>query len=135
MIIVCKERQQELADYISEHAGGTYTVDAGYFFGLERNGKLAAVVAATDYKVRSIGFHIAATGMLSIEFLKYCFDYAFNFLGVNRIVTTVDSTNLKSMRFSERVGFILEHSIKDASREGDLNIMTMTRKQCYLLDK
>jgi hypothetical protein len=133
MIVV--DQQKELATYISNVTGGTYSTDTGQFIGLERNGRLVACVACTDCNGSSAQLHIGISGRLDIDFLCFCFEYAFHQLKLKRIATVVDSSNTKSLKFSANCGFQTDHIIKDAGIDGDLHILTMYPHQCKLLNK
>lgn len=133
MIII--DRQQELADFIGEKTGGTYTPITGRFIGLETAGRIVACVAYTDYNGKSVQMHVACETRFNMDFLVFCFDYAFNRLMINKALTVVDSTNQKSLRFSQKLGFEIAHTIKDAGKEGDLYLLSMVRAQCKLLNK
>jgi hypothetical protein len=81
--------------------------------------------------------HVAAVPgarWMTREFLWVCFDYPFNQLRVNKILGLVDSTNVPAQRFDQNLGFVLEHSIKDAGKVGDLLVYSMTRQQCRFLE-
>jgi hypothetical protein len=133
MIVV--DRQKELASYLSNDTGGTYSTDTGQFIGLERNGRLVACVACTDCNGSSAQLHIGISERLDIDFLCFCFEYAFHQLNLKRIATVVDSSNTKSLKFSANCGFQTDHIIKDAGIDGDLHILTMYPHQCKLLNK
>jgi hypothetical protein len=133
MIVV--DRQKELASFQSNVTGGTYSTDTGQFIGLERNGRLVACVACTDCNGSSAQLHIGISERLDIDFLCFCFEYAFHQLKLKRIATVVDSSNTKSLKFSANCGFQTDHIIKDAGIDGDLHILTMYPHQCKLLNK
>jgi len=132
MIVI--ERQKEQAEFIAFVTGGTYSTETGRFIGLEKKGKLVAVCGYTDYNGNSVQMHIALNGRFTYEFLRFCFDYAFNQLNVKRVVTVVDSANKKSLKFSFNCGFQIEHIVKDAGVEEDLYILSMYPFQCKLLN-
>lgn len=126
-----------LGPWISERTGGTYHGGAATI-GLENSdGTIAGGVLFDQYTGRSICIHVAGTSVnwITREFLRVCFDYPFNQLGVIKLIGLVDSTNLQARSFDENVGFTLETTIKDASKYGDLLIYSMTRQQCRFLKK
>ncbi len=125
---------ERIGPWVCERTGGEYqATDAA--IGLERDGKLIAGVLYDSYMVNSICMHVAAEGAnwLNREFLQIVFDYPFNQAKVNKILGLVDSTNTQACRFDEHIGFVLEATIKDAGRHGDLLIYSMTRQQCRYL--
>lgn len=70
----------------------------------------------------------------SREWFAAIFDYPFNRLQVKKISGQVASTNHAAARLDERMGFVKEASIKDYFPGGDLDIYTMTREQCRILN-
>lgn len=76
--------------------------------------------------------HVAGEGghWMTRNFARVCFEYPFVKLGVKKILGFVDSDNEQARRYDERLGFVLEAVIKDASENGDLCVYSMTREQC-----
>lgn len=126
---------EDLKDFISNKTGGTYSTETAAFIGWSVNGKLKAVVACTDYTGRSCQLHIAVDGFVRPYFYLFCFQYAFNQLGVNTILTTIDSTNIKSKRLSEHLGFKCVYTIQDAGKYGDIYLMSMKRFECRIMSQ
>jgi RimJ/RimL family protein N-acetyltransferase len=108
----------------------------GTAIGLQENGELIAGVLYDNYNGRSISMHVASNGTgawMTREYLRVCFDYPFNQLGVNVIIGLVDSENLAARKFDEALGFKLEHSVPNAGPKGDLLLYSMTAAQCRFL--
>ncbi len=104
--------------------------------GLERDGVMVGGVIYDHYNGANICMHIASSGRWSREFCSYIFHYPFNELGVKRITGFVDPSNLKSIKWCERIGAVLEARLADAHPAGDLLIYKLTRELCkYLKDK
>jgi RimJ/RimL family protein N-acetyltransferase len=58
------------------------------------------------------------------------FNYAFNVLGLERLVSYAEISNTKSIEITERVGF----KCVDTSPDGTMNKYLMTREDCHMLD-
>ena len=133
--IVC-EPTGYIADWIFDaiHGGKAPSVDG--VVGLASETGLIAGVAYTDYNGRSVGAHIAAAGdgWLTREFLWAIFFYPFSVLGVNKILCQIDSGNEKSLKLNAHMGFVVEHTIKDAGCKNDMVITSMDKSQCKWLN-
>ncbi len=118
--------------WVCERLGSRWDPSCGNVIGLERDGALIAGVVFDNFLGRSVSMHIASEGAhwLNRSFITACFAYPFKQLGVGKVIGPVDSTNEKARRFNEHLGFEVECLIKDAGREGDLLLFTMTRQQC-----
>ncbi len=121
-----------IGPWVCHRTGGVFDY-IGVAIGLERDGELIAGVLYDNYNGRSICMHVAAvpgSRWMTREYLRVCFDYPFNRAKVTKILGMVDSTNAPARRFDEHLGFTLESTIKDAGKDGDLLIYSMTRQQC-----
>ena len=123
-----------MGSWLCERTGGVYTGD-GQYIGLADGFNLQAVVGYDHWNGVSINMHVAAEGSrwMTKEYLRYCFHYPFNEIGVKKIVGLVDESNEKARRFDEHLGFKLETRIKDACKGGDLLIYSMTRQECRFI--
>lgn len=134
--MIIMDRQEELSAFIHELTGGMYPVESCRFIGYTRQEKIIACIAATDYMGGSVGYHIATIGLMPVHFLKFALEYAFDLLKVKKILSTVSADNLKSFKFCKHLGFVVEHTIKDAGRNGaDLHVLSLKREQSYILNK
>lgn len=125
--------------WVCARTGGNYAPEDAATIGLidPVTGGLLAGVLFDSYNGRSICMHVAAVPgarWMTKRFLWVCFDYPFNQAKVNKIIGLVDSTNAPAQSFDEHLGFIREATIKDAGKDGDLLIYTMTRQQCRFLE-
>lgn len=100
-------------------------------------GKLLGGVIFQNYQLRSVVLHVASWGpnWLSADILWMIFDYAFNQLGVEKVLGFVPSNNEKALQFDLKVGFQEETRIKDVVPGGDLVVLYMYRKNCRWLDR
>jgi len=127
---------EDVCRWTARRTGGEYYAGSGQGVGLEKDGELIAGVLFDNFNGRSVQMHVAAVPgrrWMTREYLRFCFSYPFDQMGVNKIIGLVDSTNVDAMRFDLHLGFEQEAVIEGAGRFGDLHILTMTREQCRFL--
>lgn len=131
------EDYQRIADFISEKIGYGRKTDNFTAIGIESDGKLLAGVTYSEYNGSNITAGIAGIGKqwLTKSFLHFMFYYPFIQAGASRITACVETNNLQSQRFVEKLGFELEFKMKRAGRFGDLLIYRMFREDCKYLEK
>lgn len=132
MIVTDKDR---IGPWVCDRTGGTYEPTTSAAIGWEQDGELVSGVLYDMYNGRSICMHVAAEKPVTRTFTKVAFDYAFNQLGVGKVIGLVDSTNDAALRFDRKLGFVEEARIQDAGKYGDLVLLSMTRRQCRWLDQ
>lgn len=127
--------QDVLGQWLCERTKGEYTPNTAQYIGLEENGEIIAVVGYDNYNGASVSMHVAGEGKrwMNREFLWYAFHYPFVEVGVNVIIGLVSSTNQAALNLDKHLGFEEACVIKNASPDGDLHILTMTREQCKFL--
>jgi len=122
--------------WVADRNGHDYLSGSCTALGWARHGVLVAGVLFNEYNGRSVQMHVASDGSrhwMTREFLRACFWYPFEQLGVRKIIGLVDSTNHDAQRFDEHLGFVRECVIKDAGKVEDLIVYSMTRQQCRFL--
>lgn len=102
--------------------------------GWKRN-ELVAAVLFNGYTKTNICMHVVSEGKhwMTREYLRVCFDYPFNQVGVKRITGVVESGNEAALRFNRHLGFREEAVIHDGCEAGDLILMGMYRDECRFL--
>lgn len=98
--------------------------------------RLVAGAIFSDYNGAAVQVHLAAepgAKWMTKAYLGFCFQYAFNQLGVNKVLGYVGSANEAAQRFDEHIGFRLETTIPGAHKDGTLLIYSMTREECRWL--
>lgn len=124
-----------IGPWVCERIHQAYT-EGVISIGYEQDGNIIAGVIYEGYNGRSVAMHVAGEGnWLSREYLWAVFHYPFEVLKVVKIVAGVSSSNVKAMKLDLALGFIIEATIKDAAKDGDLNILTMTKDQCSWLKR
>ena len=132
------EHYNRIADFVSEQIGYGNSKHGNFVaVGLEDDGKLIAGVVYSDFNGSNITAGIAGIGKqwLTRGFLHFIFYYPFCQAGASRITACVETNNLQSQRFVEKLGFELEFSMKRAGRFGDLLIYRMFREDCRYLER
>lgn len=130
--------QEEIfGPWLAKLLGNTWYPGKGSIIGLWEDG--VGPIAGCLYEAcngASVMGSLAGIGKkwMTREYLWFCYHYPFEQLGVNKIIGTVDSSNLAARKLDEHMGFVLEATLKQAAPNGgDLLIYTMTKDQCKWL--
>lgn len=136
--MIVTNRQQELGEWVCKRLDKEYVHGEAQYIGLEIKGKIVAVSMWAGFNGASVYSHIAIEGTLNkefFEFLWFSFYYAFEQLGVKKIIGLVEASNDKALKLDKHLGYEIEATIKDASPTGDLHILTITKSQCKYLKR
>lgn len=105
--------------------------------GLERDGELIAGVLYEGFNGRNVWMHVAAEPgkkWMTRDYLRYCFHYPFNEMGVDRVSGYVSASNADARRLDEHLGFKQEAVLAGAASDGgDVLIYVMRRGDCRFL--
>lgn len=105
--------------------------------GLERDGELVAGVIYEGFNGRNVWMHVGSVPgrrWLVREYLRYCFEYPFNEMGVDRVSGYVESSNADARKFDEHLGFREEARLAGAAKDGsDVILYVMWRDECRFL--
>lgn len=122
---------------IMARVGGLFNETTDHCISLHRDGILQGGVVYTGFLHASIMLHMAGneTNWATRDFLWMVFDYAFNQLGVRKLVGLVPSNNTRAISVDLRLGFRLEGRLTEmlADPHEDLLILTMLKKDCKWL--
>lgn len=106
--------------------------------GLERDGELVAGVIYEGFTGSNVWMHVAAepgAKWMTREYLRYCFYYPFNEMGVQRVTGYVEASNALARRFDEHLGFRQEAVLKGAATDGgDVILYVMWKDECRYVD-
>ena len=120
--------------WVASNLEAKYHAETSAAIGLVRNDEIVAGVIYENYNGRSLMVHIAITGRLTPQYLRDIFRYPFVTCAVNKIIAPVSSTNVKSIKLVENMGFIAEGRIRDAAPDGDIIMYTMAKDDCRFID-
>jgi RimJ/RimL family protein N-acetyltransferase len=122
----------EHARLITQAAGTFFNPECDRVVSWTADGKLLGGVTFTCFRTASIQMHIASFDdrFVSRSRIRFVFHYAFEQLGVRKIILTIPSGNLKSVQFCQKLGFSEEARVTDAFPDGDLILMTMRAADC-----
>lgn len=105
--------------------------------GLERDGELVAGVLYEGFNGKNVWMHVAAepgSQWMTRPFLRYCFEYPFNEMKVDRVSGYVNASNEAARRLDEHLGFKQEARLTGAAPDGgDVLIYVMWRQDCRFL--
>jgi RimJ/RimL family protein N-acetyltransferase len=105
--------------------------------GLERDGQLIAGVLYEGFTGRNVWMHVAAEPgkkWMTREYLRYCFHYPFNEMGVDRVSGYVAASNADARKLDEHLGFKPEATLRGAAPDGsDVILYVMWRDDCRFL--
>lgn len=94
-------------------------------------GKFWGGVLFTNFTTVAIQMHMAGDpGWINRPLIWACFDYPFRQLGVDQVLATVPSTNQRSLEITLRLGFSALTLIPAAVKDGDMLVLSMSRKEC-----
>lgn len=104
---------------------------------VNNEGELVAGVIYNNYTGHDISMHVASTyGTLWARphILRDLFAFPFNQLKCRRVTGFVSAANAHTIPFDEHLGFVREGILRDATPEGDMHIIGMTRSECRWLE-
>jgi hypothetical protein len=107
----------------------------GHIIGLaDSEGQMIAGAWFEGWNEASIMVHMVVDGRLNREFLWFIAWYPFEQLKVRKVIAPIESDNIRSKKWVEKYGFVLEAALKDAAPKGDLLIYTLKSDQCKWLN-
>lgn len=131
-------QENRLLPWAQERTNAVYRRDA-YTIGLEKGGKLVAVVVYDAFGENDVNMHIASDGSrawLNKELLVSAFAYPFIQLGLLRVTGLVPADNADALRFDEHLGFVREGYHPKAGPGGtDLISLGLLKENCRFIPK
>lgn len=124
-------------DWIMGRVGGLFNERTDQSIAVHREGRIKGGVVYTGFLGASIMLHMAGTedNWATRDFLWMVFDYAFNQLGVRKLVGLVPSSNARAISVDLRLGFRLEGRLTEmlTDPDDDLLVLTMSKVNCKWL--
>lgn len=131
---------QRIAQWVVERIPDM-VIEAGSFEAIgvsDDEGNIVAGVIYNNFTGCDISMHVAAEhGRLwaKPDVLRGLFAFPFNQLKCRRVTGFVDSTNLHTLSFDQKIGFQIEGRLRDATPHGDMIVLGMTRNECRWLER
>jgi RimJ/RimL family protein N-acetyltransferase len=124
---------EDIGNWVAERIAGEFYSKSSSAIGLQKDGETIAGVIYENWNRQSIFCHIAIEGRMTKEYLKAIFDYPFNVCNVKKIIVPVVSSHAKSIKLVTKMGFVEEARLKEASPDGDIIFLTLTKENCRFL--
>lgn len=105
---------------------------------LDSSGNQVAGVVFNHFTGHDIAMHVAAEHgkvWATPRVLSFLFGYPFNQLKCRRVTGFVSVANAHTLPFDLKLGFKVEGRLRDATPEGDMIVIGMTRNECRWLGK
>ena len=102
--------------------------------GWEKDGILIAGTAFENFNNNNMFGHQRIDSPAPREYWFQVANYIFNIAKVKRFTATVEADNHKAIKLNKHIGFVIEATLKDAGRNGDLLIMTLWPENCRMLN-
>jgi hypothetical protein len=118
-----------IGPWVADKTNGPYDPINSTSIGWVKDRILAGVTYYSYTKKNVFAAVAVDTHYLPKEFLNYIFYYPFVQCGCSRITVTISSANIKSLRFTEKLGFKKEASLEDADEHGDLILMRLFKHE------
>jgi L-amino acid N-acyltransferase YncA len=124
--------------WVMQRVGGVFNHITDQCIALHRDGHIRGGVVYTGFLGASIMLHMAGSedNWATRDFLWMVFDYAFNQLGVRKLIGLVASRNTRAISVDLRLGFRLEGRLTEMlpDSDEDLLILTMLKRDCKWLN-
>lgn len=106
--------------------------------GLEKGGKLVAVVVFDTFSECDCNMHVASDGTkawMNKALLLSAFAYPFVQLGLRRVTGIVPAKNAAALAFDKNLGFEEEGICRHALPDDDIIILGLLREKCRFVPK
>lgn len=134
--IICSDKEKiRIGEWVYAKTGGTFVPEISQAIGLEQDGELIAGAVYESWNGVAMYVHLAIANKhgLTRDFIKFNFKYAFDQIGVRKLIGLVSSANSNAIKLNKHFGYEIEAVIKDGVPDGDMLIFTMNRQQCKYL--
>jgi len=117
-------------EWVAMRVGTVFNDKLDHCIGVHWHGRMKGGVVFSGYVGAAIMVHMAGdeSNWATRDFLWMVFDYAFNQLGVRKLLGTVAATNTRALAIDLRMGFHIEARLRDVLPDGgDLLVLVMDR--------
>lgn len=129
--------RERVARWVAEGGDPLARYGNYYAMGAERDGELVSGIVIDHVLEGANAFaHIAVDkpGKDTAALLRAFFDYAFRQCGLKRVSGMCPSVWEKVLAFDLKLGFEVEHVLKDGYPGGDMILLVMWRDKCRWLE-
>lgn len=121
---------------IAKHAGVNFLPGVDQVVARTKEGRLLGGVIFNNYTKASINLHMAGfdNHWATRDFIWCVFHYAFVQLQCKKVFGQVPASNSRAIQINARLGFHIEHIVKDVFPDGDLVVLAMYKDECVWLD-
>ena len=123
----------EVHQWMAKRLGTAHCSCLSMALGDWRGGRINAGVLFENWNQASVIAHLAIDGKTSPQFLRSAASYAFDDLGVRKIIAPISSRNERMRRMAEKIGFVVEGTLRDCELGGDIVLMTVNRANCRFM--
>lgn len=129
------EHGRRLARLSNPSGGGLFNPLTDQCIARVKDGALLGGVIFDNYTQAAIGVHTAGfvRHWVNRDLIWVTFDYAFNQLGVRKMIGLTPSNNTDAIKFNTSAGFTVETIVKDVFPDSDLLIFSLYKKDCKWL--
>lgn len=139
MSTVIYGQRERLIGWAAEHIGIRAFKSDAQAIGLERGGDLIAVAVFDTFSTTDCMIHIASDGSghwLTRAFLAHVFSFPFIQCGYLRVMSPIDESNQRALRFNRHLGFEQEGRHPFAAKDGGAVLtMGLLRDHCRFIPK
>jgi hypothetical protein len=122
--------------WVMTRVGGLFNDKTDHVIAVVRDERTQGGVVYTGYLGAAIILHMAGneTNWATRDFLWMVYDYAFNQLGVRKLLGIVSANNLRALQIDLRMGFKVEAKLAEVFPDGsDALIVSMVKRDCKWL--
>jgi hypothetical protein len=123
-------------EWVMSRVGGVFNEKTDHVIAVAREDVPLGGVVFTGYLIGSITMHMAGTGNNwgTRDFLWMVYNYAFEQLGVRKVIGLVAADNHLAIAIDLKMGFTIETAISDMTADGgDLLVLSMRKQDCRWL--
>lgn len=122
-------------EWIRQRSGAALSSKATGIVALDESGNIRGGVAFDGWTQNACHAHMALDAPIAARaLLRPVFEYVFGQLGLGVMLGVIQSTNARSLRLAERLGFRKSYTMRDGWAKGvDLVFLELRREDCKFL--
>lgn len=126
------DQKERVGAWVAQKADPDVVWGSFYAMGVERQGEIVAGVVLNQNNGANALCHVAVEKPgkeMLLLFTHFC-RYAFLQIGLKRLTGLVPRSNAKVLHFDLKLGFEIDHVIKDGALDGDMVMLVMWPHKC-----